>query len=326
MGLEDQRRVQNIAAWLLNVASGVGLILINKEIMSHYKFIYATCLSALHFITLALAGLAAKLMGFETPGGVPFIVKAKYATAASCAIIGMNFSLLWNSMGFYQVAKLSMIPVTAFMEYIWLSRMYSRRAKFWGAIVMLGVAISTVTDFSSSARGAFTAAVAVLATAVQQIYVGYLQKTYSIGSFDLIRQTAPLQAIAISAVAPFVDYLLTGKRIDAYEHSVPSMTVIAFSCGLAVLGNWSQFLCIGRFDAVSYQVLGHTKTVLVLLLGWTVYDQGVTPRSVGGSLIAVVGMVNYGLVMASDKGVAPTPTVAKQQPVEATPLLTEPKV
>jgi drug/metabolite transporter (DMT)-like permease len=70
---------------------------------------------------------------------------------------------------------------------------------------------------------------------------------------------------------------------------------IVFSCLIAVGVNLSQFICIGRFSAVSFQVLGHMKTVLVLILGFFLFGrQGLSMQVVMGMLLAVCGMVWYG--------------------------------
>lgn len=55
----------------------------------------------------------------------------------------------------------------------------------------------------------------------------------------------------------------------------------------------SQYLCIGRFSAVSFQVLGHMKTIAVLTLGWLVFDSILTFKNMLGMALAVIGMVIY---------------------------------
>lgn len=56
---------------------------------------------------------------------------------------------------------------------------------------------------------------------------------------------------------------------------------------------YSTYMCIGKFSAVSFQVLGHMKTVLVLVLGWTLFDSALTVKNLGGMIIAVIGMIIY---------------------------------
>jgi solute carrier family 35 protein E3 len=53
-------------------------------------------------------------------------------------------------------------------------------------------------------------------------------------------------------------------------------------------------MCLGRFSAVTFQVLGHTKTILVLLISWLVLHEHMTGRKLFGMALAVAGMIAYG--------------------------------
>lgn len=76
---------------------------------------------------------------------------------------------------------------------------------------------------------------------------------------------------------------------------------ILLSCSLAVFCNISQYLCIGRFSAVSFQVLGHMKTVCVLILGWLLFDSEMTLKNISGMVLAIVGMVVYSWAVEIEK-------------------------
>lgn len=76
---------------------------------------------------------------------------------------------------------------------------------------------------------------------------------------------------------------------------------ILLSCSLAVFCNVSQYLCIGRFSAVSFQVLGHMKTVCVLTLGWLLFDSELTLKNIMGMGVAVLGMVIYSWAVETEK-------------------------
>lgn len=123
----------------------------------------------------------------------------------------------------------------------------------------------------------------------------FLQKKYSLSSFNLLGHTAPAQAGTLLLLGPFLDYWLTNKRIDAFNYSTPSLMLITLSCIIAIGTNLSQFICIGRFTAVSFQVLGHMKTILVLVLGFVFFGkEGLNLQVVLGMVIAVLGMIWYG--------------------------------
>ncbi len=48
------------------------------------------------------------------------------------------------------------------------------------------------------------------------------------------------------------------------------------TCTIAVGTNLSQFICISGFTAVSFQVLGHMKTILVLIMGFFFFRRRVS--------------------------------------------------
>ncbi|RZS28733.1 hypothetical protein BHM03_00062372 [Ensete ventricosum] len=96
---------------------------------------------------------------------------------------------------------------------------------------------------------------------------------------------------------------VTDVKVNAKGFFCASAAVvfILLSCLLAVFCNISQYLCIGRFSAVSFQVLGHMKTVCVLTLGWLLFDSELTLNNIMGMAIAVIGMVVYSWAVELEK-------------------------
>lgn len=58
-------------------------------------------------------------------------------------------------------------------------------------------------------------------------WIGSLQKKYSIGSFELLGKTAPIQATSLLVFGPFIDYYLTGKLISAYKMTAGAMVGVS---------------------------------------------------------------------------------------------------
>ncbi|XP_058102629.1 UDP-rhamnose/UDP-galactose transporter 4-like [Magnolia sinica] len=91
------------------------------------------------------------------------------------------------------------------------------------------------------------------------------------------------------------DQRLEWLNISDVGMMTSSMFFIILSCTIAVGTNLSQFICISRFTAVSFQVLGHMKTILVLILGFFFFGkEGLNLQVVLGMVLAVVGMIWYG--------------------------------
>ncbi|PON35901.1 Bi-functional UDP-rhamnose/UDP-galactose transporter [Parasponia andersonii] len=295
--------VSDVGAWGMNVVSSVGIIMANKQLMSAsgYAFTFATTLTGFHFAVTALVGLVSNATGYSASKHIPLWELLWFSIVANMSITGMNFSLMLNSVGFYQISKLSMIPVVCVMEWILHSKHYSREVKIAVIVVVIGVGVCTVTDVKVNLKGFICACVAVLSTSLQQITIGSLQKKYSIGSFELLSKTAPIQALSLLILGPFIDYFLSGKLITGYKMSSGAILFILLSCSLAVFCNVSQYLCIGRFSAVSFQVLGHMKTVCVLTLGWLLFDSELTFKNIMGMTLAVVGMIIYSWAVELEK-------------------------
>ncbi|KAF7834206.1 UDP-rhamnose/UDP-galactose transporter 4-like [Senna tora] len=299
----DRKTAIDAASWLFNVVTSVGIIMVNKSLMATYGFTFATTLTGLHFATTTLLTTTLNRLGYIQTTHLPLSDLFKFVLFSNFSIVGMNVSLMWNSVGFYQIAKLSMIPVSCFLELVLDKVQYSRDTKLSIVLVLFGVAICTVTDVSVNTKGFLAAVVAVWSTALQQYYVHFLQRKYSLGSFNLLGHTAPAQAASLLVLGPFLDYWLTNKRVNTYAYSLTSLLLILLSCSIAVGTNLSQFICIGRFTAVSFQVIGHMKTILVLILGFGLFGrEGLNVQVVLGMMIAIVGMIWYGYASSRPGG------------------------
>eukprot|EP00243_Klebsormidium_subtile_P003863 TRINITY_DN17494_c0_g1_i1.p1 TRINITY_DN17494_c0_g1~~TRINITY_DN17494_c0_g1_i1.p1 ORF type:complete len:341 (+),score=92.84 TRINITY_DN17494_c0_g1_i1:253-1275(+) len=292
--LKHKKLYEDIGAWLFNVSSSVGIIMINKSVMKVYGFNFATTLTGCHFLMTTFLSYILRWNGFIKDTHLPLMELLNFSLAANFSVVGMNVSLMWNSVGFYQIAKLSMIPVSCLLEVVFDNVRYSRDVKLSILVVLLGVGITTISDVSVNFKGFVAAAIAVWSTALQQYYVHSLQKKYSLGSFDLLGHTAPVQAATLLVSGPLVDYWLSGLNLLKYDFSTAALFFITLSCIVAVGVNASQFICIGRFSAVSFQVLGHMKTILVLILGFLFFNDSTSTQKILGMTLAICGMVWYG--------------------------------
>lgn len=58
--------------------------------------------------------------------------------------------------------------------------------------------------------------------------IGSLQKKYSIGSFELLSKTAPIQAASLLVLGPFADYYLSGRFILEFKYSTGAIVSFSF--------------------------------------------------------------------------------------------------
>lgn len=142
--------------------------------------------------------------------------------------------------------------------------------------------------------GTIIAGMSVIGSGMQQILCRSVQQRNSLSSQEMLLRVAPLQGITLLVLGPPLDYFVTkGSWVTEYQWTGTAMFWMLLSCSVAILVNISQFMVLGRFTAVTYQVLGHSKTILVLLGGWLVFREIITPKQAGGMAMAVAGMVWY---------------------------------
>ncbi|EFJ48350.1 hypothetical protein VOLCADRAFT_90933 [Volvox carteri f. nagariensis] len=201
----------------------------------------------------------------------------------------LNVFVWTANVGFYQVAKLLMSPFVAAVEVLWLKKRFPVSALACIVVVLTGVAVVTVNDVTVNGPGLAMAALFIVTGGSQQILCGHLQTALQLQSHQLMSNTSFLQGMILMIVGPFVDKLACSKWILEWEASVPGLEMLALSCLLAVAVNGSQFLVLGRFTATSFQVLGHAKTLLVLLGGWLLFDEPINPRKAFGKVVGGVG-------------------------------------
>ncbi|XP_022755528.1 UDP-xylose transporter 3-like isoform X2 [Durio zibethinus] len=205
----------------------------------------------------------------------------------------LNLSLGFNSVGFYQMTKLAIIPCTVLLETFFFRKKFSRNIQLSLAILLLGVGVATVTDLQLNLLGSILSLLAVVTTCIAQIMTNTIQKKFKVSSTQLLYQSCPYQAITLFIIGPFLDGLLTNQNVFAFKYTPQVLFFIVLSCLISVSVNFSTFLVIGKTSPVTYQVLGHLKTCLVLAFGYVLVHDPFSWRNILGILIAVFGMVLY---------------------------------
>ncbi|GLU11979.1 hypothetical protein SLE2022_286920 [Rubroshorea leprosula] len=291
---ESQRfRLGTVGALSLSVVSSVSIVICNKALISTLAFTFATTLTSWHLlVTFCSLHVALWMKLFEHK---PFDARAVmgFGILNGISIGLLNLSLGFNSVGFYQMTKLAIIPCTVLLETLFFRKKFSRNIQISLAILLMGVGIATVTDLQLNVLGSVLSLLAVVTTCVAQIMTNTIQKKFKVSSTQLLYQSCPYQAITLFIIGPFLDGLLTNKNVFAFKYTPQVLFFIVLSCLISVSVNFSTFLVIGKTSPVTYQVLGHLKTCLVLAFGYVLLRDPFSWRNLLGILIAVIGMVLY---------------------------------
>ncbi|XP_078445430.1 UDP-xylose transporter 3-like [Wolffia australiana] len=312
-----------IGALSLSVVSSVSIVICNKALISTLRFSFATTLTSWHLlVTFCSLHAALWLKLFEHK---PFDARAVmgFGILNGISIGLLNLSLGFNSVGFYQMTKLAIIPCTVLLETIFFKKRFSRNIQFSLAILLLGVGIATITDLQLNALGFTLSLLAIVTTCVAQIMTNTIQKKFKVSSTQLLYQSCPYQAVVLVFSGPFLDALLTNQNVFAFNYTPHVLGFIILSCLLSVSVNFSTFLVIGKTSPVTYQVLGHLKTCLVLAFGYILLHDPFSWRNIFGIAVAMVGMILYSYVctMETQNKVNDSSSQLPQVESESDPLI-----
>ena len=102
-----------------------------------------------------------------------------------------------------------------------------------------------------------------------QIFTNTYQKSLDCNALQLLYHTSPYIAMGMLIMCPMFDNV---TALAKHEYTTACVARIALSCVFALGVNISNYLVLGKTSPLTYQVLGHLKTVLILLLGFTVFQ------------------------------------------------------
>ena len=293
-----------VGALTLSVASSVSIVIVNKYLISTLGYRYVTFLTALHMLVTVGALRVAARSGWLEPKSIERGALLRFSILNGVSIGFLNLSLGFNSVGFYQMTKLAIIPCTVGIQTVFYAKQFSGRVKAALGVLLGGVAVATVTDLELNTVGSVMSVCAVVTTCVSQIWTNTMQKTYGVSSTQLLHAASPYMALTLGVISVPLDGFLVGGSPLYYEYSTAVVFVAAMTFAIAVAVNFSTFLVIGKCDAVTYQALGHLKTMLVLMFGFFALDNPVAAKNIMGIMIALFGMVAYGVAENADKKAA----------------------
>lgn len=212
-------------------------------------------------------------------------------------IVLCNLNLNLNPVGFYQITKIAVAPAVLAIEAVAYGKRASPAVGGAVALVCAGVGLATVTDpqIASNAAGLGAGFGSVAATAMYQIWAGVKQKELGLGSMQLLHQYVPLAAAMLGGLVLLLEpvgLLAPGPGTLLGFHYTPGgLATIAVSAALGLLVNLSTFLVIGATSSLTYNVVGHVKTVLILSGGVAFFGDVMPAKKMAGIGVAMLGII-----------------------------------
>ncbi|XP_028771534.1 nucleotide-sugar uncharacterized transporter 2 [Neltuma alba] len=290
---QQQRYCGPAVALSFNFMVSVSIILANKLVMGRVGFDFPIFLTLVHYVTAwlllaffkAISVLPVSPPSKTTPYSSIFTLGAIMAFASGLA----NTSLKYNSVGFYQMAKIAVTPTIVLAEFLLFRKTISLQKALALVVVSVGVAIATVSDLEFNLFGALIAIAWIIPSAINKILWSALQQQGNWTALALMWKTTPVTVFFLVPLMPWLD----PPGVLSFNWDVHNSTAIMISALLGFLLQWSGALALGATSATSHVVLGQFKTCVILLGGYLILDSDPGIVSLGGAVIALSGMSVY---------------------------------
>ncbi|KAF2196272.1 TPT-domain-containing protein [Delitschia confertaspora ATCC 74209] len=274
--------------WIaLNTFSTLGIVFLSKRVFSDAQLHNCQLMVVMwHFTATGLVlyfATKAPLRAFKPVRLNPWDMLPVCAFFAGYVVLG-NLSLTFNSIGFYQLSKVMTTPCVVFLNFILFRKTVTRYMLASIVVTCMGVALTIKGDTKTQMLGIIIACMAFSSTALYQIWIGKKIEDFAVSGPQLLLNQAPISVLLLIPFVPFFD-------------SIPDLSLVptnilfsVFASGtFASLYNLSQFLIIGRTSALTFNIVSHIKSILILTIGW--YSEGtrLSTREMCGVALALSG-------------------------------------
>jgi solute carrier family 35 protein E3 len=283
----------------MNLGSVVSIVVVNKLVLYTYGFKFAATLTWLHTIFTAVGMAALGAMEVFPVKRIPVMRTAPIAAAYVASIVLNNMSLQLNTVGFYQISKILITPAVIAIDYVLYRRTITFLVGMSTVVLMAGVALATLADkeVSTNPVGTAVALLCVVVTGLYQVWAGAKQKELDVTAMQLLHQVSPVAVVLLALLIPLLEpvgFTDPGpETVLGYTFTTKATLCIAVSCVLGLLVTLSTFLFIGATSSLTYNVVGHLKTVGIISAGLMFFGDTMPLPKLAGLLLAMGGIVWY---------------------------------
>jgi len=316
-----QEHAKPIGYALFNILSVTAIVVVNKQVFKTHEFHFPITLVMIHtiitFFGLSFASLAGAFERKQFPVQPRLILAASFVFYNAASLVNLNV----NTVGFYQISKILVTPTVMMLNLILYGEGSSMETKMAVVIMLVGVTMATVTDVDVGPVGFAIGMAAVIGAAQQQIFIGKIQKRLGASANQLLVSYTPFVVVMLASCTPIDMQLPENKEFGFnsylmwYENhgSMQAITIILFSGCLGLLVSLSTFLMIGATSPLTYNIVGHLKTVSILTMGVLFFGDSVSSKKMGGIGLALTGVIMYSNIKMKSANKAKAAAAAQAQ-------------
>ncbi len=286
-----------IGAWYF---SNIGVLLLNKYLLSNYGFKFPIFLTMCHMTACALFSYIAiawmKIVPMQAIRSRTQFVKITALSVIFCtSVVSGNISLRFLPVSFNQAIGATTPFFTAVFAYF-----LTFRREAWlvyGTLipVVTGVVIASGGEPSFHLYGFVMCIMATAARALKSVVQGILLSSEGekLNSMNLLLYMAPIAVVVLLPATLLLEPNVLGITVALARKDVLILFLLVVNSAMAYFVNLTNFLVTKHTSALTLQVLGNAKGAVAVVVSILLFRNPVSVVGMVGYSLTVFGVVLY---------------------------------
>ncbi|TYH54074.1 hypothetical protein ES332_D09G142800v1 [Gossypium tomentosum] len=286
---------------ILWYSSNIGVLLLNKFLLSNYGFRFPIFLTMCHMSACAFLSYVSivfmKLVPLQPIKSRPQFLKIATLSVVLCgSVVGGNISLRYLPVSFNQAVGATTPFFTALFAYFMT---FKREAWVTYAAlvpVVAGVVIASGGEPGFHWFGFIMCLSATAARAFKSVLQGILLSSEGekLNSMNLLLYMSPIAVLVLVPAVLIMEPNVLEVILSLGKQHRYMWLLLFINSTMAYSANLSNFLVTKHTSALTLQVLGNAKGAVAVVISILLFKNPVTVVGIGGYTMTVLGVVAYG--------------------------------
>uniref|UniRef100_A0A5B7BYG0 Sugar phosphate transporter domain-containing protein n=1 Tax=Davidia involucrata TaxID=16924 RepID=A0A5B7BYG0_DAVIN len=286
---------------ILWYSSNIGVLLLNKFLLSNYGFGFPIFLTMCHMSACAVLSYISivflKVVPFQKIKSRSQFLRIATLSIVFCgSVVGGNISLRYLPVSFNQAVGATTPFFTAVFAYL----MTLKREAWvtYAALlpVVTGVVIASGGEPSFHLFGFIMCISATAARAFKSVLQGILLSSEGekLNSMNLLLYMSPIAVLVLLPAVFFMEPNVLNVTVTLAMNHRFMWLLLLVNSAMAYSANLSNFLVTKHTSALTLQVLGNAKGAVAVVISILLFRNPVTFVGIAGYSMTVMGVVAYG--------------------------------
>ncbi|XAR65890.1 hypothetical protein NMG60_11011884 [Bertholletia excelsa] len=289
-------------------SSNIGVLLLNKYLLSNYGFKYPIFLTMCHMTACSLLSYIAiawmKVVPLQTiRSRVQFLKISALSLVFCTSVVSGNISLRYLPVSFNQAIGATTPFFTAVFAYLMTLKREAWLTYVTLIPVVTGVIIASGGEPSFHLFGFIMCVGATAARALKSVLQGILLSSEGekLNSMNLLLYMAPIAVVLLLPATLIMEENVVGITLALARDDIRIVWYLLFNSSLAYFVNLTNFLVTKHTSALTLQVLGNAKGAVAVVVSILIFRNPVSVTGMLGYSLTVIGVVLYSEVKKRNK-------------------------